>query len=180
VTAAALGRSWHSGCPVGPSALRALSLSIWGFDGRAHNGTLIVNASYVSAYVSAFRAIYAARFPIRQMQPVAAFGGNDNKSMAADNTSAFNCRYAVSDGPKHWSMHAYGQAVDIDPLENPYQLNGKVLPPAGAPYTNRSDVRPGMIVPGSAPVDAFTAVRWGWGGSWGSSPDYQHFSSNGG
>jgi hypothetical protein len=76
-------------------------------------------------------------------------------------------------------MHAYGQAVDIDPLENPYQLDGKVLPPAGAPYTNRSDVRPGMIVSGSAPTNAFAAVHWGWGGSWGSSPDYQHFSSNG-
>jgi hypothetical protein len=179
VTAASLGKSWHSGCPVGPTALRTLSLSFWGFDAKAHQGTLVVNASYVAAYVSAFRAMYLARFPIRQMRPISAYSGNDNKSMADDNTSAFNCRYAVSNGPKHWSMHAYGQAVDVDPLENPYELDGKVLPPAGAPYTHRSDVRPGMIVPGSAPVRAFAAVHWGWGGYW-SAPDYQHFSSSGG
>lgn len=179
MTAAALGKSWHPGCPVPPSGLRALSMTFWGFDHHAHRGTLVVSAGYVSSYVGAFRAVYAARFPIRQMRPVAAYGGDDNKSMAADNTSAFNCRYAVSNGPKHWSMHAYGQAVDIDPLENPYTLDGKVLPPQGKPYTNRSDVRPGMVVDGSAPVRAFAAVGWGWGGRWASSPDYQHFSSNG-
>jgi hypothetical protein len=179
VSAADLGKSWHSGCPVGPSALRAVTMTFWGFDHTAHTGTVVVNVSAVTPIRSAFKQMYAARFPIRRMIPIAAYGGDDNKSMAADNTSAFNCRYAVNDGPKSWSMHAYGEAVDIDTLENPYTLNGRVYPPAGKPYTDRSNVRPGMIVPGSSPVRAFTNVGWGWGGRWSSSPDYQHFSSNG-
>jgi hypothetical protein len=179
VTAASLGKSWHAGCPVGPAGLRAISLTFWGFDGRAHQGTLIGSAGAVPAYVTAFRAMYAARFPIRQLRPVSAYGGSDNRSMAADNTSAFNCRYAVANGPKHWSMHAYGGAIDINPRENPYRLNGKVLPPAGKPYMDRSNVRSGMIVTGSAAVHAFSAIGWGWGGRWSSTPDYQHFSSNG-
>jgi len=179
VTATALGKSWHRGCPVGVSQLRAVTMTIWGFDDRAHTGTLVVNASTVPAIVGAFRRIYAARFPIRSMVPIAAYGGDDNASMAADNTSAFNCRYAVANGPKQWSMHAYGDAVDIDTLENPYTLDGRVYPPAGKPYTNRSRVRRGMIVAGTAPVRAFSSVGWGWGGRWSSSPDYQHFSSNG-
>jgi hypothetical protein len=180
VTAKSLGESWHKGCPVGPSGLRAITMSFWGFDRRAHQGVLISSTRAVPAYVSAFRAIYQARFPIRRMVPISAYGGSDDRSMEHDNTSAFNCRYAVSDGPKHWSMHAYGEAVDINPLENPYYLNGRVYPPAGEPYLDRSNVRRGMIVSGSPPVHAFSAVGWGWGGSWASSPDYQHFSSSGG
>jgi hypothetical protein len=179
VTAASLGKSWHPGCPVDPAHLRAVALTYWGFDRRAHTGTLVVNVDAVSPVVAAFRAIYSARFPIRQMRPIAAYGGNDNRSMAADNTSAFNCRYAVSDGPKSWSAHAYGEAVDLDPLENPYRLDGRVLPPGGASYMNRGDVRRGMVVAGSAPVRAFDAVGWGWGGRWAGTPDYQHFSSTG-
>jgi hypothetical protein len=179
VSARALGKSWHSGCPVAPSGLRSVSLSYWGFDGAAHQGDLVVNARVVTVVVSVFRSLYAARFPIRLMRPIASYGGSDDRSMAADNTSAYNCRYAVSNGPKHWSMHAYGEAVDVDPLENPYRLDGKVLPPAGAPYLDRSNVRPGMVVRGSEPVRAFAGLGWGWGGNWSSSPDYQHFSSTG-
>lgn len=176
VSAAELGKSWHSGCPVGPASLRTLSLRYWGFDGRAHMGELVVTTRAVPAVAAAFRGIYNARFPIRRMTPIAAYGGDDNKSMAADNTSAFNCRYAVADGPKRWSLHAYGEAIDIDTIENPYTLDGRVYPPAGKPYTNRSNVRPGMIVPGSAPVRAFSSVGWGWGARF---RDYQHFSSSG-
>jgi len=179
VTAAQLGRSWHRGCPVPPSALADVTMTYWGFDHAAHVGTLVVNRSAVAPAVAAFRTMYDARFPIRQLRPIAAYGGDDNRSMNADNTSAFNCRLAVSNGPKSWSMHAYGEAIDIDPLENPYRLNGKVLPPAGAPYMDRSNVRPGMVVPGSVPVRAFSALGWGWGGNWSSTPDYQHFSTNG-
>ena len=155
-------------------------MTYWGFDGRPHRGLLIGRDRAVPAYVAAFRSMFRARFPIRQMRPVSAYGGSDNRSMRHDNTSAFNCRYAVADGPKHWSEHAYGEAVDINPVENPYRLDGRVMPRAGAPYMDRSDVRPGMIVSGSAAVQAFDAVGWGWGGRWASTPDYQHFSATGG
>jgi hypothetical protein len=99
--------------------------------------------------------------------------------MAADNTSAFNCRPAVARGPRSWSMHAYGEAIDVNTVENPYLEGGRVLPPNGAPYAGRSRVRRGMAVEGGVLVRAFSRVGWGWGGRWTGSPDYQHFSVNG-
>ncbi len=143
VTAAELGASYRAGCPVGPAELSALRLSYWGFDGQRHLGTIVVNSAVVPAVRQIFRRLYARRFPIRRMEPVAAFDGNDNRSMAADNTSAFNCRYAVAAGPKRWSVHAYGEAIDVDPLENPYLLGGTVYPPPVV----RSSTGP-MLVPG--------------------------------
>lgn len=174
-----LGRSWHPGCPLGASSLRAVAVTYWGFDHAAHAGTLVVNTAVVRAVVVVMKNAYRARFPIRHITPIAAYGGDDNASMAADNTSGFNCRAAVASGPRHWSMHAYGEAIDVNPVENPYELNGRVRPPDGKPYTNRHDKRPGMAVPDSSLVRAFDQVGWGWGGRWSSSPDYQHFSSNG-
>jgi hypothetical protein len=180
VTAASLGKSWHSGCPVGPDQLRKLSLTYWGFDHAAHQGHLVVRGRVVPDIVSAFQAMYKGRFPIRRMRPISVYDGDDNRSMRHDNTSAFNCRYAVSSGPKHWSMHAYGEAVDINTVENPYYLNGRVHPKKGEPYLDRSNVRPGMVVSGSVPLNAFSRLGWGWGGNWSDSPDYQHFSTTGG
>jgi hypothetical protein len=180
VTASDLGKSWHSGCPVGPHRLRELTLTFWGFDHAAHRGHLVVRHRVVPDVVAAFRAMYKGKFNIRRMQPVSVYGGDDNVSMRHDNTSAFNCRYAVSDGPKSWSMHAYGEAIDINTVENPYYLNGRVRPKKGKPYMDRSNVRPGMIVSGSVPLQKFTSLGWGWGGNWSSSPDYQHFSTTGG
>jgi D-alanyl-D-alanine carboxypeptidase len=95
-------------------------------------------------------------------------------------TSAFNCRYAVATGPKRWSVHACGEAIDVDSLENPYLLDGTVYPPAGRPYLDRLGPRPGMAEPGGELVAAFAASGWQWGGRCTASPDYQHFSSNGG
>jgi hypothetical protein len=179
-TAAELGASYRAGCPVGPAELRAVRLSFWGFDRQRHLGTIVVDAAVVPAVREIFRRLYVERFPIRRMEPVAAFDGSDNRSMAADNTSAFNCRYAVAAGPKRWSAHAYGEAIDVDPLENPYLLGGTVYPPAGRPFLDRSDARPGMAEAGGALVAAFAASGWQWGGRWTGSPDYQHFSANGG
>jgi hypothetical protein len=179
VTAVELGGSWHSGCPVGPSRLRAMQVGYWGFDGQRHTGVLVVNTSAVATLRTVFAAIEKAKFPIRLMEPVAAYGGNDNRSMAHDNTSAFNCRLAVTNGPKSWSEHAYGEAVDIDTFENPYNLDGKVLPPGATQYADRSVHRRGMIFGDGPVVAAFDSVGWGWGGRWSGSPDYQHFSVNG-
>jgi D-alanyl-D-alanine carboxypeptidase len=179
-TRAELSHSYRSGCPVAPGGLRVIDLPYWGFDGKRHAGSIVVNATVVPAVERVFATLLAERFPIRRMEPVDAFGGSDDRSMAADNTSAFNCRYAVTTGPKVWSAHAYGEAIDVDPLENPYLIGSKVLPPAGRSYLDRADVRPGMAVKGGGLVDAFAAVGWQWGGRWTSSPDYQHFSSTGG
>jgi hypothetical protein len=180
VTRAQLPHSWRPGCPVAPSSLRRLRLGYWGFDGKPHAGTLVVNASAVGDLTVVFRRLYRARFPIRRMRPIDAYGGNDERSLAADNTAAFNCRYAVGPGPRRWSAHAYGIAIDVDPVENPYLESGQVHPRAGKAYLDRSNVRPGMAVRGGLLVSAFTSVGWQWGGRWTGTPDYQHFSSTGG
>ena len=171
---------WRPGCPVGPSQLRRLRLSYWGFDGARHTGELVASATAVRPLVTVFRELYRKRFPIRRMEPIDAFRGSDEASLAADNTAAFNCRYAVAPGPKRWSAHAYGRAIDVDPLENPYLEGGRVHPKAGARYLDRGRVRPGMAVPGGVLVGAFATVGWSWGGRWTASPDYQHFSATGG
>ena len=171
--------SYRAGCPVSPAQLALVRVSHWGFDGRAHRGSLIVNRRVAADVVKAFRRLYAARFPIRRMVPVAAYRGSDRASMAADNTSAFNCRRAVGSATRRWSAHAYGLAVDVNPVENPYVLGERVLPPAGRRYLDRRRYRPGMALPGGVLVTAFESVGWSWGGRW-STPDYQHFSASGG
>jgi hypothetical protein len=179
VTAADLRWSWRPGCPVGPSQLRRIRLRYVGFDGQSHLGTIVVNAAVTDDVARVFRRLYDARFPIRSILPIDVFHGSDSRSTAADNTSSFNCRFAVAPGAKHWSMHAYGEAVDVDTVENPYIENGVVLPANAKTYADRSNVRRGMAVAGGVLVRAFAAVGWSWGGRWSPSPDYQHFSTNG-
>ena len=139
----------------------------------------VVHRRATGDLITVFRRLYGARFPIRRMVPVSAYRGSDNASMAADNTSAFNCRRAVGSRTGSWSAHAYGQAIDVNPVENPYVLGARVLPPAGRPFVQRSRRHPGMAVAGGIVVKAFESVGWSWGGRW-STPDYQHFSKTGG
>ena len=180
VTPAQLPYSWRPGCPVAPAQLRRLRVAYWGFDGRAHAGALVVNADAVSDLVHVFARLYAARFPIRRMRPIDAYHGRDEPSLEADNTVAFNCRYAVAPGPKRWSVHAFGCAIDVNPVENPYLEGGRVHPRAGRAYLDRSRYRPGMAVAGRLLVRVFATAGWQWGGRWTGSPDYQHFSASGG
>jgi hypothetical protein len=179
VTPSDLRWSWHAGCPVGPQQLRRVRLRYFGFDGRPHMGEIIVNQSVVGGVSQIFRRLYGEHFPIRSIRPIDVFHGSDSRSTAADNTSSFNCRYAVAPGPKSWSMHAYGEAIDVNTVENPYIQNGRVTPANAKAYADRANVRPGMAVDGGALVQAFAAVGWSWGGRWTPSPDYQHFSTNG-
>ncbi|MFD0973416.1 M15 family metallopeptidase [Plantactinospora endophytica] len=180
VTAADLAGSWRPGCPVGPDQLRRIRLGYWDFDGRPQVGTIVVHRTVTAEVVEVFATLYRERFPIRRLQPVDAYGGSDDRSMADDNTSGFNCRRAVpATGAAKWSAHAYGKAIDVNPVENPYLVDGRVLPPAGTAYRNRSDERPGMAVRGGVLVEAFASAGWQWGGGW-RSPDHQHFTRTGG
>ena len=88
---------------MGLGELRSLRLSYWGFDHAVHQGELIVNASAAASLTQAFRLLFAGGFPIRLMRAVDDFGGDDERSMLADNTSAFNCRLV----PRH---HRLGTA----------------------------------------------------------------------
>ena len=171
------GVSWRHGCPVSLRDLRVVSASYRGFDGRVRTGTLIVHRDVAAQVVSVLAKLFAARFPIRRMEPVDAFGGRDYASIEADNTSAFNCRPVA--GTSRWSEHAYGRAIDLNPLENPYVSGGTTSHPASRRYLDRSRQLKGMVHAGDLVVRAFAAVGWGWGGSWSGTKDYQHFSASG-
>jgi hypothetical protein len=172
------GSSWHEGCPAGLDDLRYVEMSHWGFDGRLRQGVMIVNKSAVAAVRTAFGKLFAKRFPIRRMHLVDQYGADDYTSIEADNTSSFNCRQAT--GSTRWSEHAYGRAIDVNPIENPYvYADGTTTHPASRPYLDRSQSRPGMALEGRTLVNAFDAVGWGWGGRWTPAKDLQHFSANG-
>jgi hypothetical protein len=167
------GVSWKPGCPVPLSQLRLITLRYIGFDGAVHSGEIVMHADLAQATVRIFGKLFDARFPIRKMQRVEPYGADDNLSMADDNTSGFNCR--TIEGSTRWSRHAYGRAIDINTVENPYLLNGRILPPAGSAYLNRANVRPGMIVAGDVVTRAFAAEGFRWGGDYRTNKDYQHF-----
>ena len=172
------GVSWRPGCPVHLRDLRLVRARHWGFDGRAHSGRIVVHRDVAADVLSVLRRLYAARFPIRRMVPVDAYGASDFRSIEADNTSAFNCRYV--DGTTRWSEHAYGRAVDLNPIENPYvSSSGTTSHRASSSYLRRAPARPGMAIEGGVVVRAFDAVGWSWGGRWTGVRDYQHFSASG-
>jgi len=177
VTAADLPSSWRPGCPVPVEQLRLVRLTYWGFDDAAHEGRIVVNEDAVGAVIVTFHELFDARYPIERMVPVDAYGGSDDASMAANNTSAFNCRPAT--GGTGWSEHAYGRAVDLNPLQNPYVTRSTVLPPQSARYTDRTSTDKGVIHDGDAAVTAFAQQGWEWGGHWQTLKDYQHFSASG-
>jgi hypothetical protein len=173
------GVSWRPGCPVGLDRLRLVRVTHWGFDGEAHRGRLVVHQDSARSMLNTMRELYRLRFPIRRMRLVDAYGADDHRSMAADNTSAFNCRFVA--GTSRWSEHAYGHAIDVNPVENPYVTGGgHVSPPAGAAFTDRSRGAPGLIHRRGPVVAAFEKNGWKWGGHWSWPKDYQHFSVGGG
>ena len=177
VTAARLGGSHRAGCPVPVADLRLVGLTSWGFDGRTHRGELVVHRDVATDVVAVFRALHAARFPVARVVTAEQYGADDDQLMAANATSAFNCRQVT--GGTGFSEHAYGRAIDVNPVQNPYVRGTTVEPPAGRDYLDRGNVRPAMIVAGDPVVAAFTAVGWGWGGNFTSLKDYQHFSQSG-
>jgi hypothetical protein len=174
VTAKRLASSWREGCPVGPDQLRLISLDFVGFDGAVHRGELVVNAALAVEVARVFADLYFDRFPIQRMETIEKYDSDDDASMAANNTSAFNCRPIT--GGTAWSNHSYGRAIDINTVQNPYiSRSGTVYPPNGAPYVDRTQDLPGMIHAGDATEQAFTTRGWTWGGFWTTPIDYQHF-----
>ena len=177
-TTARMARSWRPGCPVEPADLRRLLLDHWGFDGHVHRGELVVHRNYARPIVAVFHKLFKARYRIQRMHLVDVYGADDDRSMAANNSSGFNCRFVS--GTRRWSEHARGRAIDLNPLVNPYVTrDGRVSPRGGRPYANRSVRAPGMIHHGGVVVRAFAAAGWPWGGHWTGAKDYQHFSATG-
>lgn len=173
-----LARStWEPGCPVSPSQLHYLTLSFHGFDGRAHTGEMLVSSDVAETVVAVFERLFAAGFPIEEMRVTDAAELELPPTGDGNNTTAFVCRPAV--GQSHWSAHAYGLAIDVNPFQNPYVRNDLVLPELSSAYLDRDRVRPGMVLDGGPVVSAFDAAGWTWGGRWSHPKDYMHFSSTG-
>lgn len=162
-------------CPVTLDDLRYLKVRHVDFAGEVRTGELVVAASEAQGVVSVFRDLYRARWPIARMRLVDAYDGDDDASMAANNSSAYNCR-AVA-GTDSLSDHAYGRAIDLNPVQNPYVTPGGVLPPAGREYADvdRSAgavADRGVVVDDDVVVRAFRRIGWEWGDGF---ADYQHF-----
>lgn len=166
--------TWHPGCPVVPEDLRQLSITYHDYEGKQRTGTLIVNKEVSAEVLRIFRALYDHGFQIERMVPIEEYGGNDDASMADNNTSAFNCRDATGK-PGVFSNHSWGRAIDINPLTNPYVKGDKVLPPAGRRYLDRTKAFKGSVLKDSFIVKEFENAGWTWGGRWPDRQDYQHF-----
>lgn len=157
--------SYRTACPVSLDDLRAVNVSYVDFNGTTQQGTIIVNKSIADNTVTVFKSLFDLKFPIKQITPIDSYEGTDALSMAADNSSAFNCR-PVS-GSTTYSEHSYGTAIDINPKENPLTTSTKALD---------TKVK-GTIT--AAVVQAFKDAGFKWGGDWTSKKDYQHFSVSG-
>ena len=178
------GGFWHQGCPVGLSDLRLLTVTYRDFGGHDQTGRLIVNKRAARPLASVFARLHALHFPIRHMRLADAYGPRAGRPRDGDVSGSFECRQAVPSpcgggrGTGSWSNHAFGLAVDLNPVENPYVGCGQTRDPAARRYRDRSRHRPGMVTP--RVIRAFASIGWGWGGAWtGNTKDYMHFSSSG-
>jgi hypothetical protein len=175
---------WHPGCPVPLSDLRVVTVPYVDFAGERREGQIIVHRDVAGSVEKVFRKLYKLRFPIRHLQLSDMYGPPRAIPDDEDVTGSFWCRDSVPSpcvggtASGNWSNHAYGHAIDVNPIENPYIGCGQVYDPRMRPYVDRSRRKKGMVTP--AVVRAFRSIGWGWGGDWsGGTKDYMHFSTTG-
>jgi hypothetical protein len=156
--------------------LRYLRILHYDFAGAVHEGELIVHRSLADEVLTIFYELYKAKYSLTSVNLVDNYGepGDDNVSMAANNTSAFNYRFVT--GTRTLSRHSYGAAVDINPMLNPYLVGDRIAPENGAEYADRSRDFAGKIDHDDLCYQLFIAHGWSWGGDWNVDKDYQHFS----
>ena len=172
------GRSYKDGCPVAVEDLRYLRVLHMDLDGLTLVGEMVCNKSIADDLLEIFRALYDAGYPIERMRLIDDYDADDESSMAANNSSCFNFRR--KSGMSAVSKHAYGEAVDINPLYNPYYrvtaAGGRIVEPASAaPYVDRAADFPYKIERGDLCHRLFLEHGFQWGGTWTRSKDYQHF-----
>ena len=176
------GVSWHSDLPCPTrNELSLLHVPFRNFDGLPEIGQMIVDEKLTEEILEIFDELFVDGFQVQSIKLVSEFEGNDTKSMNANNTSAFNCRRVA--GTSRMSNHAFGRALDINPVQNPFVTNRKTSPKAGDDFDDPSERAPGVvgIIRSDGPVvAAFKKHGWDWGGDWNSLKDYQHFSKDGG
>ncbi|MGD0336830.1 MAG: M15 family metallopeptidase [Candidatus Omnitrophota bacterium] len=155
---------------------RIVDVLYYSFDGKVHKGQLVIDERLIKDIREVFRVALETRFPINSVIPIShnrfyknGKWNSDDQSMLSDNTSAFNYRKVT--GGKYLSMHSYGYAIDINPVQNPYIKRRIVLPP-GAIY---DPCESGTLTRYCPVVRSFMRLGWTWGGNWKSLKDYQHF-----
>lgn len=179
------GTTWHPGCPIPLSDLALLRFNHEGLDGSVKRGSMVVNAAVAEDVLWVFGRLFDARFPLKRVALAIEYHplrDERRPNTRHSVTASFNCRPIVlPDGPgNEWSQHAYGLAVDVNPLQNPYvAADGWVRNRFARPYVDRSRDLPGMIHAGDVVTRAFDAIGWAWGGRWGGGRDYMHFSLTG-
>jgi 5-hydroxyisourate hydrolase-like protein (transthyretin family) len=175
------GRTWHRGCPVGRAGLRYLRINYWDYRGYRRRGELVAAAGSVRAMAAALAEMYRRKLPIRAMYRVDRFGwsarvrgGDDYASMAAGNTSAFNCRDVVGN-PGVRSPHSYGRSLDVNTWENPYRSRQGTVPNRW--WMGHSHPRVAWRSSSHAVVEVMRrhGLRWTYG-----TGDTQHFDHSGG
>lgn len=176
------GTTWKPGCPVPMSDLRLLRFNSWGFDGVAKRGPMVVHEDVAGDVLWVFRQLFEARFPIKRVALAREFVSEEFEPRISSRrsvTASFNCRTVVTPlGPgDSFSQHAYGLAIDINPVQNPFVMaDGFVRNRMARSYVDRSKDLPGMIHNGDVVVRAFEAIGWSWGGRWSGARDHMHFS----
>lgn len=166
------GISYQEGSPVALEDLAYLRIPYLTFEGETKLGEMVVHHLLAQEIVEIFSELYAAQFPMQQMVLVDEYAADDLLSMAANNSYCFCARLIL--GTSRYSVHSYGSAIDINPVQNPYITGGVVYPDAANDYLERNSATPGLITEGDACYTAFTSRGWAWGGHW-ANPDYQHF-----
>ena len=166
--------SWKKNCPIGLSQLILLKVSYWGFDNQAHIGNIIVHRKASPEVILIFKELFENKFPIASLELMYKYFGDDDRSMLANNTVAFNCRLTTNHKSK-FSRHSYGIAIDVNPFINPYYKKGKVIPATASEYLDRDIRKKGLITKKSICYKVFKQKGWTWGGDWKSLKDYQHF-----
>lgn len=171
------GKSYKRECTVPLSDLRYIRALHYDAAGRILVGEMVCNKAVSDDVVAILRALFEARYPIERMVLIDEYDADDERSMAANNSSSFNFRYIS--GTNRLSNHSDGMAVDINPLYNPYvRVRGGVTtvdPEAGRPYSDRSRSFVYKIERDDVCYREFVKRGFVWGGDWTSLKDYQHF-----
>ena len=178
---------WNVSCPVPVERLRLLKVSYYDFSGAPHyNGKIMVMDVAAANTLKIFSTLFENKFPIHSIKLMNHYNGNDNDSMTDNNSSAFNCRNISK--VDELSSHAYGLAIDINPIQNPFldtsyhtdKSSLDIMPLLGIKYVNRINIRKGMVETvlnnGETVIDIFTKNGYpAWGGRWNWPIDWHHF-----
>lgn len=150
-----------------------LNIKYISFDGKIHQGQLVVHKDLAEEVKEIFEFMLKEKFPIAKMIPIVKYGWSDEESMEDNNTSAFNYRFVA--GTTRLSNHSFGRAIDINPLFNPVIYPDGKKVPVKAKY--EAD-KPGRLYENHIIVKEFKRLGWRWGGNFSKYSDLHHFDKN--